>query len=60
MTVSGKILYTAVDNLLLDPLNPRLGRGNTGLKVTQSAILSQMRGNKSGHGKSPAMVDGSP
>lgn len=43
MTVSNKILYTAVDNLMLDPLNPRLGRGNTGAKVTQSAILSQMR-----------------
>lgn len=43
MAVKSKISYVSVDQLLLDPLNPRLGRGNTGPTVKQSAILTLMR-----------------
>lgn len=43
MAVKKEISYTSVDQLMLDPLNPRLGRGNTGPAVKQSTILSLMR-----------------
>ncbi len=43
MAIKNEISYTSVDELMLDPLNPRLGRGNTGATVTQSTILSLMR-----------------
>lgn len=43
MTVKNEISYTSVDNLWLDPLNPRLGRGNTGPTVKQSTIMGLMR-----------------
>lgn len=43
MAVKNEISYTSVDQLMLDPLNPRLGRGNTGAAVKQSTILSLMR-----------------
>jgi len=37
------IQYAQVDDLLLDPMNPRLGRGNTGPKVLQGKILELMK-----------------
>lgn len=43
MAVKSEISYASVDELMLDPLNPRLGRGNTGPAVKQSTILSLMR-----------------
>lgn len=43
MTINSQIIYTSVDELMLDPLNPRLGRGNTGPNVNQSAVLSLMK-----------------
>lgn len=43
MAISNKIEYTSLDNFYLDPLNPRLGRANTGPKLKQSKILSLMR-----------------
>lgn len=43
MAVSTEIRYTSVDRLMLDPLNPRLGRGNTGSAVKQATILALMR-----------------
>uniref|UniRef100_UPI0031014B11 hypothetical protein n=1 Tax=Neorhizobium sp. EC2-8 TaxID=3129230 RepID=UPI0031014B11 len=43
MAVNNEISYTSVDNLWLDPLNPRLGRGNTGPAVKQSTIMGLMR-----------------
>ncbi|MDV3253552.1 hypothetical protein DevBK_19610 [Devosia sp. BK] len=43
MAVNNEIEYTSVDQLMLDPLNPRLGRGNTGPTVKQSTILNLMR-----------------
>lgn len=43
MAVKSEICYTSVDQLMLDPLNPRLGRGNIGPEVTQATILSLMR-----------------
>jgi hypothetical protein len=38
-----EIQYASVDELLLDPKNPRLGRGNTGPDVKQSKILDLMK-----------------
>lgn len=43
MAIKTEISYTSVDNLMLDPLNPRLGRGKTGPDVRQATILSLMR-----------------
>jgi len=43
MTVHSEIEYARVDQLLLDPLNPRLGRGNTGENVKQSKVLDLMK-----------------
>lgn len=43
MAVKNEISYASVDELMLDPLNPRLGRGNTGATVKQSTILGLMR-----------------
>jgi hypothetical protein len=43
MAVHSEIKYAEVDDLLLDPLNPRLGRGNTGPNVKQSKILDLMK-----------------
>jgi hypothetical protein len=43
MAIKSEIAYTSVDRLMLDPLNPRLGRGNTGPSSTQATILSLMR-----------------
>ncbi len=43
MAVHQEILRAAVDELSLDPLNPRLGRKNTGRGVTQERVLELMR-----------------
>lgn len=43
MAVKNEISYASVDQLMLDPLNPRLGRGNTGATVKQATILGFMR-----------------
>ena len=43
MTVSNKIEYASIDDLMLDPLNPRLGRGNSGSQVKQQAIMEFMK-----------------
>lgn len=41
--MKNQLKYSSIDSLYLDPLNPRLGRGNTGPKVTQGKILELMR-----------------
>ena len=43
MAISSEIEYKELDQLYLDPLNPRLGRNNTGPKVTQERILELMQ-----------------
>lgn len=43
MAVRSEIKYASVDELMLDPLNPRLGRGNTDPTVSQSRILEMMK-----------------
>ncbi|MGC3992065.1 MAG: hypothetical protein QM796_20705 [Chthoniobacteraceae bacterium] len=43
MAISTKIEYAAIDDLFLDPLNPRLGRNNTGPTVSQETILEIMQ-----------------
>lgn len=42
MAISRKIEYEDADNLSLDPTNPRLGRENTGVTVTQPKVLDLM------------------
>src|SRR5437899_723565 len=37
-----EIRYEDIENLCLDPLNPRLGRENTGADVSQDKVLSLM------------------
>ena len=44
MAISNKIEYATIDDLCLDPLNPRLGRSNKGPKVSQQDVLELMRG----------------
>lgn len=43
MAVHKEINYASLDDLFLDPRNPRLGRDNTGPKVKQSEILDLMK-----------------
>lgn len=43
MAVSRKIEYMDVEDLNLDPTNPRLGRENTGRNVTQKRVLEMMQ-----------------
>src|ERR1700733_8196858 len=43
MTIQTEIKYATVDQLMLDPMNPRLGRANTGRAVTQPKILNLMK-----------------
>lgn len=43
MAIDTQLHYANVDDLYLDPMNPRLGRGHTGPKETQSAILKLMK-----------------
>ena len=38
------IEFASLEELYLDPLNPRLGRAKSGASVTQSQVLEQMRG----------------
>jgi len=42
MAVNQDIRFASLDDLYLDPLNPRLGRNNTGKAVKQSEILKIM------------------
>ncbi len=43
MAISDEIQYASLDQLLLDPMNPRLGRDNTGRQVTQPRIRELMQ-----------------
>jgi hypothetical protein len=43
MAVRTVIQYATVDELMLDPFNTRLGRGNTGSAVTQARIMDLMK-----------------
>lgn len=43
MAIKTDIQYADVDDLWLDPLNPRLGRGQTGPKVSQATVLELMK-----------------
>lgn len=43
MAIKNQIEYASVGALKLDPMNPRLGRGNTGPDVRQSTILDLMK-----------------
>ncbi len=43
MPVSSKIEYAPLDDLFLDSMNPRLGRGNTGPNVSQDNVLDLMQ-----------------
>ncbi|MBD3159522.1 MAG: hypothetical protein GF309_12085 [Candidatus Lokiarchaeota archaeon] len=43
MTIDTKLRFESIDNLFLDPLNPRLGRNTTGREVSQEEILEMMR-----------------
>jgi hypothetical protein len=38
-----KIDYERLENFCLDPMNPRLGRSNTGRNVTQATVLELMK-----------------
>lgn len=40
--IHNEIKYAKLEDLYLDPLNPRLGRENTGHKVKQSAVIKLM------------------
>jgi hypothetical protein len=44
MTISRNIDLMDIEELNLDPLNPRLGRANTAAELRQSKILSLMKG----------------
>jgi len=43
MAVHSEIKYSSVEDLFLDPMNPRLGRGNTGAAVRQAKIVDLMK-----------------
>lgn len=43
MAVDTEIKYARLDELSLDPTNPRLGRNNTGRDVTQARVLELMK-----------------
>lgn len=43
MAIGTEIKYAGLDDLYLDPMNPRLGRNNTGRTVTQDIVLDLMR-----------------
>jgi hypothetical protein len=42
MTIHKQIKYASLDELFLDPMNPRLGRSNTGPDIAQERILELM------------------
>lgn len=44
MAISKTVSFAELDDLFLDPLNPRLGRKNTGEDVPQEKVLELMRG----------------
>ena len=44
MGLAHTIEFASLEELYLDPLNPRLGRANSGAAVTQSQIMERMRG----------------
>jgi len=43
MAIGTKLEYGNLDELYLDPINPRLGRNNTGKDVSQEQVLELMR-----------------
>ncbi len=43
MAISTKLEYEKVENLFLDPLNPRLGRHRASLDTSQDELLKRMR-----------------
>jgi hypothetical protein len=43
MAISTELKFAKLDDLNLDPMNPRLGRNNTGHDVSQERILELMR-----------------
>lgn len=43
MAIDTELRYAKLDDLYLDPMNPRLGRNNTGPKVSQETIMELMR-----------------
>ncbi len=43
MAIGTKLEFANIDDLCLDPLNPRLGRNNTGPDVPQEQVLELMR-----------------
>lgn len=44
LSILSDIQYAKVEDLMLDPLNPRLGRANTGSEIPQSKIRTLMKG----------------
>lgn len=43
MSIDNQIHYARLDELKLDPMNPRLGRSNIGPSLTQSSIMDLMQ-----------------
>ena len=43
MAIATELKFAELDELCLDPLNPRLGRNNTGREVKQDKVLDLMR-----------------
>lgn len=43
MAISTELQYAELDELYLDPMNPRLGRSNTGEDVSQDKVLELMK-----------------
>jgi hypothetical protein len=43
MAIDTEIKYASIDELMLDPLNPRLGRSNTRPDLTQTKIMDLMK-----------------
>ncbi len=43
MAIGKEISYATIDELCLDPMNPRLGRGSTGPNVSQEKVLELMK-----------------
>jgi hypothetical protein len=43
MAVNTEIRYATLDDLFLDPMNPRLGRNNTGQDIGQDDVLNLMQ-----------------
>jgi len=43
MAIGTELNYASVEELCLDPMNPRLGRGNRGRNVSQAEVLEMMK-----------------